>query len=262
MKPNKELKNYIEISHYWMKPLDANWFRAELYDRDWRFYYNIDRGASLIFNGKKYPLEPECYYLIPPLTKMRSSIESGSDPRQLFIHFRTGSPHNRTSRGIYPFPLTREIETKLAMLKKDLADTGRRGSVQGILICMEIVSMALRELPLSSYEGNIRDSRIAMILEYMDEGGDAGSDLTILAEKAGLNKNSLIRIFKKEVGCTPYRYLTQKRIEQSLKLMENSTLSLDEISEKCGYCDRFQFSRMFKSLMNISPGRYRKGLNP
>lgn len=258
MRPNRELRNYIEISHYWLKNLGMNWRRAQLYDRDWRFYCNLDRGASVAFNGREYPLVPGRYYLIPPLTKMISSIEPGTDPRQFFIHFRTGNPHNRVSRGIYSFPLDQAMAEKLGALRRDLEETGRRGSHRGILICLSLVATALGRLPESSFRGNIRDSRIARVLEILDEGAEA--NLSVLARKTELNKNSLIRLFKKEVGCTPYRYLTQRRVEQAIKLMENSSLSLEEISERCGYCDRYQFSRMFKSVMGESPGGYRKSL--
>ena len=79
-----------------------------------------------------------------------------------------------------------------------------------------------------------------------------------LAEQAGMCPDSFIRIFKDNIGTTPYQYLTSLRIEKAAFLLENSYLAIDEISLTTGFKDRFHFSRIFKNRTGTAPGAYRK----
>ncbi|MBQ8146607.1 MAG: AraC family transcriptional regulator [Clostridia bacterium] len=65
--------------------------------------------------------------------------------------------------------------------------------------------------------------------------------------------------FKKVTGKTPNEFLTVIRIEHACFLMDiyHSKLSLAKISEQCGYLDYIYFSKKFKSIMGVSPRKYR-----
>ena len=86
------------------------------------------------------------------------------------------------------------------------------------------------------------------------------SDIMIedLAEIAGCSKWHFSRQFARYEGMSPHRYLMDLRMKSAMQMLENSTLSVKEIAEKCGFYDLAYFGKVFKTYMNISPGKYRR----
>ncbi len=68
----------------------------------------------------------------------------------------------------------------------------------------------------------------------------------------------LSHIFKKETGSTLFEYLTEVRIEEAKRLLENTSLNTTRISFEVGYGDQSYFSKVFKKLEGISPSDYKK----
>lgn len=88
---------------------------------------------------------------------------------------------------------------------------------------------------------------------------DCNINLNILLENSGYAADYIRAQFKKITGITPTEFLTKVRIKHACYLIntyENS-LSLAEISEKCGYTDYMYFSKKFKSIMGVSPKKYK-----
>jgi AraC family transcriptional regulator of arabinose operon len=46
-------------------------------------------------------------------------------------------------------------------------------------------------------------------------------------------------------------------MQRACRLLEDTGLSIKEISSKLGYDDQFYFSRVFKSINGIAPSDYR-----
>lgn len=86
------------------------------------------------------------------------------------------------------------------------------------------------------------------------------SDILIddLAAIANCSKWHFSRRFAEYEGVSPHRYLMEMRVKYAVQLMENSTFSLKEIAERCGFYDLSYFGKVFKSYMQISPKKYRK----
>ena len=51
--------------------------------------------------------------------------------------------------------------------------------------------------------------------------------------------------------------ITNIRIDAACKMLETSSLSLKEISDKCGYANQYYFSTTFKKKKNMTPSAYR-----
>ena len=65
------------------------------------------------------------------------------------------------------------------------------------------------------------------------------------------------RIFQKEYGITPHKYILDKRIEEAAVLLRDTILTIKEIAYKVAYPDEFYFSNAFKKAMGVSPKQYR-----
>ncbi|NOZ68759.1 MAG: response regulator transcription factor [Deferribacteres bacterium] len=81
-----------------------------------------------------------------------------------------------------------------------------------------------------------------------------------IARKAGMSISCFERTFKKKMGVTFTAYVNNLRISRSIELMKEEDYSIGEIAYACGFTSQFHFTRMFKKIMNISPGRYKRSL--
>ena len=74
----------------------------------------------------------------------------------------------------------------------------------------------------------------------------------------GFNQSYFCRLFKKNFGMRFTDFLTDYRLDRAKKLLENTTASITEISQKTGFCDTSYFSKVFKARTGITPKEYRK----
>lgn len=82
--------------------------------------------------------------------------------------------------------------------------------------------------------------------------------LSVLAEKIGLSKGYLSRLFKQNFNM-PYReYLLAQRVNKAKILLIGSELKIFEVSFAVGFEDPNYFSAMFKRETGMTPSGYRK----
>ena len=70
------------------------------------------------------------------------------------------------------------------------------------------------------------------------------------------HKNYFIRLFQRQIGKTPLRFLIDRRMAYAIQLLETretSALSLKEIARMAGYQDYYYFSRTFKKSTGRAP---------
>ena len=60
------------------------------------------------------------------------------------------------------------------------------------------------------------------------------------------------------IGVNFLAYLTSIRMEKAKKLLLATSLSIGEISEKCGYADYRVFTKAFKKEEGSTPSQYRR----
>ena len=85
------------------------------------------------------------------------------------------------------------------------------------------------------------------------------SDKLLLNEVAaiyGISPNYLSSLFKKYNGCGFSEYITECKIAQAKKMMNEGNQKLYEIADMLGFDNAFYFSKVFKKQEGISPSEY------
>lgn len=83
-------------------------------------------------------------------------------------------------------------------------------------------------------------------------------NLKDIAALLGISAVQLTKKFKASYGMTPIQYLTMLRLAKVKKLLLETTLTIDQISEYCGYQNGFYLSRIFAMHEQVTPSHYRK----
>lgn len=81
--------------------------------------------------------------------------------------------------------------------------------------------------------------------------------LASLAHQFGMSVRTFNRRFKNATNQTPLDYLRGIRLDGAKDLLQNTNLSINEISFRAGYQDTTHFSRLFKQKHGVTPTQYR-----
>lgn len=79
-----------------------------------------------------------------------------------------------------------------------------------------------------------------------------------LAAEAGVHPVHVARVFRRHEGCTIGQYVRRLRIELACAGLVDPTLTLSQIALSTGFSDQAHFTRRFKEVTGLTPGRYRE----
>jgi AraC-like DNA-binding protein len=93
-------------------------------------------------------------------------------------------------------------------------------------------------------------------------GENISIDISVeeLAERVGLNRTTLQRVFKQMYGVTIFEYRTQVRMQESKNLIIDNKLPITEIAGICGYSNASKFSAAFKKCFGLTPTEWRRNI--
>ena len=97
--------------------------------------------------------------------------------------------------------------------------------------------------------------------EYLDANMSRIVSNSELASHIYRSTDFCVKLFKSEIGATPYNYQIDTKIKIVKRLLAYSSLSIGEIAMRVGYADVCTFSSLFKGKTGMSPRGYRKNKN-
>ena len=86
------------------------------------------------------------------------------------------------------------------------------------------------------------------------------ADLSVeaLAAQAAMSPRNFARVFQRETGMTPARFVERARLQQARALLETSTKDLETIAAACGYGSADVLARAMLRRLNANPSDYRR----
>ncbi|WP_064091850.1 response regulator transcription factor [Rossellomorea aquimaris] len=114
---------------------------------------------------------------------------------------------------------------------------------------------------LSSVKYQKEKNNMQQIEEYLQEHYQEDINLQNIADRFFLSREYISRKFKQEYHATITDYLTNIRMEQAKKLLENPYLKIYEIAYGVGYQNEKYFSKVFKKQVGLTPNEYKHSLS-
>ena len=109
-----------------------------------------------------------------------------------------------------------------------------------------------------SFLNNENVSKIAPVLEYIDEHFNENISLADLSSIINVNEYYFCRLFKKIVNTSVVQYLNFVRVCKAEKMLLSTDKSISDISYESGFSSVSYFNRIFKKHKFCTPSVYRK----
>jgi signal transduction histidine kinase/AraC-like DNA-binding protein/DNA-binding LacI/PurR family transcriptional regulator len=128
---------------------------------------------------------------------------------------------------------------------------------KGIFSESEIVSAVHRSLFGTEALSPCTSALVKRAVAYFHQHYAAPLTRKDVAQAIGVSQNYLSQIFRKELGISPWDYLTRYRIKQAERLLRCSTDSISIIAKNVGFEDPAYFGRVFRMETGVSPTVFR-----
>ncbi len=96
------------------------------------------------------------------------------------------------------------------------------------------------------------------LIRYIHKNYEQELSLDMLGEVFGMNGVYLGQIFKKEVGVTFLKYLTNVRMEEAKRLLAEEHCTVSKTAKRVGYITSQYFAKVFARTVGMKPQEYRK----
>lgn len=119
-----------------------------------------------------------------------------------------------------------------------------------------------QRIPLKHLVGNA-SGKLVMAVELMEANIKEPISQEDLADYVGLSRRQLQRLFQRHLDCAPSRHYLHLRLQRARELLQQTDLSLIEISSLCGFVSTSHFSQCYKEFFHHSPSieRQRRDVN-
>ena len=94
---------------------------------------------------------------------------------------------------------------------------------------------------------------LAWIADHVDDDLSVGS----LAQRVAMSPRTFARVFTRDIGETPARHIESVRLEAARRLLETTSLRLEQVAETSGFGSAEILRRTFVRRLGVGPRRYR-----
>lgn len=112
-------------------------------------------------------------------------------------------------------------------------------------------------LHINSYAlSSSQNKQIYPVLDFLRDNAAINTDLSDLAQLAGMSRYQLIRAFRATTGMTPHAWQLNQRINLAREWIRTGE-GLAEVAYRLGFADQAHFQRVFKAHAGVTPGCFR-----
>ena len=247
----------------------------------WELVY-VDRGECFVIaDDRKFVLSQGEIYFHKPYETHLLEMKKGEHPNVLIISFST------VSRAMCYFEncklkASREIKEHLATLLHEATHTfvppfsrkqplekdknGLWGSEQSILIRLELLLIELVrsnryyvDSPRMFHDKElITDDFCLSVIGYMESRLYERMTMEELASALSFSKSYVSRRFSAVCGHSVMEYYSRMKIQEAKRLIRETDLNFQEISERLMLANPHYFSTLFGKYVGMTPTQYKK----
>lgn len=102
------------------------------------------------------------------------------------------------------------------------------------------------------------DGPIREVQSWAMEHLSADLSVEALAARSAMSPRNFARVFAKETGTTPARFVEDLRLDAARQRLEMGTETIEEVARACGLAGGLALRRVFDRDLGVSPSEYRE----
>ena len=107
-------------------------------------------------------------------------------------------------------------------------------------------------------ESEAAPSRMDRVQRFIDMNLDQPLRVADMVDLMCMSVSHFQRRFRSEAGCSPRRFLIERRLERAEILLREQDLSIEEVSQRVGFCGQSALTNAFNKYRDCTPGQWRK----
>ena len=243
-----------------------------------KFYYVTGGECEIKTDKLTFRGKPGRLIFIPAKTRHSFYHVSENYVKKYWMHFDIKTA-NENMNELIELPLYVDIpENKRRstenLFEKIFAETKKTGAAANLRLkayivelfalyvetaCADKAAVPPTQSPMGAESKNPDESsKLSAVIDYINRNLDKRLSVEELAGMMHLHPNYFIRMFKKNVGVSPLKYINKKRFEKTISLFVNEELPITDVMTEVGFDDYSAFSNFFKSYSGYCPKKYRQ----
>jgi len=230
------------------------------------------------------------YVTLEYVAEGRASLRLGKEPPQLLgpgsvFAYGPGTPHQISAEGgglvKYFISLSGRQAQRLISSRAPLFDgpvrfarhaefrelfdwiirEGQDPSSQSAEACLRLLEVVLlklsQHLEAADDGGGRARNRFLECKAFIESNAASMRSLEELSGALRMDPSNLSRLFRRFEGDSPYQFLLRCRMNLAAKEFMDGRAMVKEVAARLGYEDAYHFSRLFKAVHGLPPGRFR-----
>jgi len=144
----------------------------------------------------------------------------------------------------------------------ELIEDGLRARRQRTGLCGKLLECLMLKIGSTRISVEVVDT-LALVTyqkcrQYIERHAARLQTLEQIATECNVNNAYLCRLFRRYDHQSPYQYLLRLKMNLAAELLQQPASLVKQAAEEIGFSDPFHFSRVFKSILGVSPGAFRR----
>lgn len=225
-------------------------------------HFVVSGKGYLLVNGKTIPVYPHEVFVLNDQTPF-SYYPDKDDPWE-YVFFEFGGPLAKHYVANADFSLEkikkpcRHPQRVLTLLSDAFKKTGKTLSYFRVaslfFTILDYVCQPEAQTEFFCEPNFLEEVKHFIRLKYLN------SDFNVeyLCSSMHISHSHLCRIFKQSENMSPIAYINRLKMARAEELLENTAMSVLEVSSASGFREYEYFLRLFKRMHGVSPTAYRK----
>jgi AraC family transcriptional regulator len=225
------------------------------------------RSGRLVSTGT---FRPGVVIIIPEGSSSRWDIPRPVDVVQLYLpqqtlmrvadEAETAQPVELVERTAHPDAVTSRLLLSAADVLEgnEALDSLFRQQLTDLLATRLLAAHAGAPAVRQPIVGGLAPKVLMRSIERLRSESDADVSLAALAADAGLSRFHFCRAFKESTGLSPHAWLRQHRLEQAMRMLRETDVSVVAVAAALGYASQTAFAAAFKRLTGDTPTDWRR----
>ncbi|MGO4290615.1 helix-turn-helix transcriptional regulator [Chitinophaga sp. RAB17] len=161
---------------------------------------------------------------------------------------------------------TAQMMPAMQAIINDMRQTPYNGHLQAVYLEAKAIELFLMQVKQLDHQHLPKKTKLPAkdieslyaIKQYMEQHYEQPLSITALARKAGINQMKLKNGFKELFNTTVFGYLSDIRMQEAKRLLQDEKLYVGEVADKIGYKHPHHFTAAFRKKFGMMPKDIRK----